>query len=265
MSLPIPNFLIIGAQKSGTTSLHQYLKAHPSIFMSTPIKEPAFFFDETIIPDFWRRRGRAVASRDDLLSRHMLKGYKGEAQFGESSTHYTLGDLSRTQGIPQRIAQMSPDMKFVYILRDPIDRIRSNYLHSMRLGLRPVKGTFEQYLDGKRGGVAVRTSLYFEQLSEYLSIFPADRFHVVIFEEFVKSPAAHMAGICRFLGVDAMPRRVKYDAHNVSHNRGQATASNHLDCSSGRLAELKLRVGADTRKLCDWLGRSEISDWDLTV
>ncbi|MDP9141830.1 MAG: sulfotransferase, partial [Pseudomonadota bacterium] len=196
-------------------------------------------------------------------SRYMLQGYKGQPHFGESSTHYTLGGLSRTQKIPQRIAQMNPDMKFVYMLRDPIHRIRSNYLHSARLGL--FTGTLEQYLDGKRGKVAVRTSLYFHQLSEYLSVFPADRFHVVIFEEFVKSPSLHMAEICRFLGVDAMPGRLKYDAHNVSHNRGQATVSNHLECSPERLAALKLRVGADTRKLCDWLGRSEISEWDLTV
>ncbi len=262
MSFPIPSFLIIGAQKSGTTSLHEYLKEHPQVFMSSPIKEPGFFRDEAIIPQFWTRRGRKIDSRDDLLTQYMLQGYQGQRHFGESSTYYTMGGLSRAERIPQRIGQMNPDMKFVYILRDPIDRIRSNYLHSVQRGT--ADGTLEQYLAGSRGRVAVQTSRYFYQLSQYLAVFPADRFHVVIFEEFVRTPAEHMAGICRFLGVAPMPDAVRYDAHNVSRSRLKATAGN-LEFSPARFSTLKQRLGADTEQMCNWLGRSEIAEWDFAI
>ena len=62
MKNPTPNFVIIGAQKSGTTSLYEYLRAHPDVFMSSPLKEPGYFLGPDVVPQFWKRRGIDVAS-----------------------------------------------------------------------------------------------------------------------------------------------------------------------------------------------------------
>lgn len=88
---PQPNLVVIGAQKSGTTSLYHYLNAHPQIFMSRPIKEPGYFMKTRSIVELFRNIRRPVESRRQVLERYMLKGYRlyafldlepaGEARF----------------------------------------------------------------------------------------------------------------------------------------------------------------------------------------
>ena len=87
-----PNLLIIGAQKSGTTSLYHYLKIHPHVFMSNPLKEPGYYWRFDKVKDYFARKGITIESRHDLLANHMLKNYKGEPVFGEASTYYTIGN-----------------------------------------------------------------------------------------------------------------------------------------------------------------------------
>ena len=74
-----PNLVIIGAQKSGTTSLHHYLELHPEIFMSSPIKEPGYYCDFEFISNYFKNIAQPVyyKSRADILKNYMLQGYKG--------------------------------------------------------------------------------------------------------------------------------------------------------------------------------------------
>ena len=87
MVRPLPNFLIIGAQKSGTTSLYEYLRWHPDIFMSFPMKEPGLFLGTRGARSLWAHKGIDVPSLRHLLDQHMLHGHRGERLFGEASHH----------------------------------------------------------------------------------------------------------------------------------------------------------------------------------
>lgn len=260
MSLPVPNFVIMGAQKSGTTSLHEYLKVHPDIFMSSPLKEPGYFLGDEVVPRFWKIRGLEVASREDLLARHMLQGYRGQRLFGDSSTYYTIGRRSRREAVPQRMAQVNPGMKFIYMLRDPIDRIRSNYLHSLRRG--STNGSIREFLGQPEGRIAVMTSLYHFQLEAFLEHFDASQFHVLVFEEFLQNPARHMRNIFEFLGAADIPIRIKFGAHNVSHNRAESEVTSKLDLSADLLDDLRGRLVPDVKRLSSHIGR-EIAAWTL--
>jgi len=94
-----PNLIIIGAQKSGTTSLHNYLDQHPDIFMAKPIKEPGYFCDFEFISNYFRNlpNGANFKSRADILKNYMLQGYSGEQYFGESSLKSFLAQFPREQ------------------------------------------------------------------------------------------------------------------------------------------------------------------------
>lgn len=99
---PSPNFLVIGAQKSGSTSLYEYLKQHPDIFMSDP-KEPEFFADDKLF------------SKGLKLYERFFSGYQGQKRIGEASTVY-----SNHVGIEKtikRIYQFNKDMKLIYIIK----------------------------------------------------------------------------------------------------------------------------------------------------
>ncbi|MDA8347687.1 MAG: sulfotransferase, partial [Pseudomonadota bacterium] len=112
-----PNLFIIGAMKSGTTSLHEYLDTHPQIAMSRE-KEPGYFVEELSL-----RKGE-----DWYLSL-----FEQDARYqyvGESSTHYTKLPLYR--GVPERLFRFNPDARLIYIMRDPFDRVISHYWHAVR-------------------------------------------------------------------------------------------------------------------------------------
>jgi len=109
---PRPNLFVIGAMKSGTSSLHATLAAHPQIFMCRK-KEPDYFIEQCN----WSRGERWYLS---LFARAGDKPI-----IGESSTGYT--QAPRFHGVPQRIRGFRPDARFVYIMRDPIERTISHY------------------------------------------------------------------------------------------------------------------------------------------
>src|SRR4051812_36073420 len=110
--MTLPTFLVIGAAKSGTTSLHSYLDLHPRVAMSEP-KEPSFFNRED-----WEIRRDWYESLFDPAA---------EVR-GESSTAYTRYPIVR--GAPERIRALVPDAKLVYVVRDPIDRLVAHWVQS---------------------------------------------------------------------------------------------------------------------------------------
>jgi hypothetical protein len=122
--MTMPNFLIIGAAKSGTTSLHHYLKQHPQVYMSQ-IKEPSFFaFEGTkpAIPGPWKRWAAHNFITDIQAYRSLFQGVSDEVAIGEASTIYLVHPTA-----PQRIRHYVPDAKLIAILRDPAERAYSNY------------------------------------------------------------------------------------------------------------------------------------------
>ncbi|ORE85152.1 hypothetical protein ATO7_15252 [Oceanococcus atlanticus] len=250
---PCPNLIIMGAQKSGTTSLHEYLKVHPDIFMSSPIKEPGLFLGEERARTFWNTAGQPIASLHELLHERMLQGYQGERWFGDGSTHYTIGQRSRAWDIPQRMQAANPDMRFIYILRNPVERILSNYHHSRSKGR--CQGTLTDFLASKEGPGSILTSRYWYQLEAYLELFPANQFHVVVFEEFIRQPHHHMHQVWDFLELSPPQTPPNF----ATHNAGSA-ARTKVSESDDDLSRILGVLRKDVENLQRWLGR-DIPDW----
>src|SRR4051794_17663311 len=103
--------------KSGTSSLHAYLATHPQIFMC-PEKEPEFFAKE------------AIWSRGERWYLELFAGAKNESIIGESSTVYSK--IPKFRGVPERIGKFNPEARFIYVMRDPIERTISQYWFRVR-------------------------------------------------------------------------------------------------------------------------------------
>ena len=110
---PRPNFFIIGAMKSGTSSLHSYLETHPSVFMCHP-KEPCYFVDPDQLQPEWPELWRRGYWKDEKNYLKLFEGAGNAKIIGEASTDYTK--LNLFTGVPERIASFCPDARFVYIM-----------------------------------------------------------------------------------------------------------------------------------------------------
>jgi hypothetical protein len=191
----LPNLLVIGAQKCGTTSLHRYLDIHAEIAMSEP-KELDFFVEHEDRPHHvangnWHRGVEWYASHfpDDVPVR------------GESSPNYTA--YPNVQHIPERAAAIVPDASLIYMVRDPVERIVSHYLH--RVGASRERRPLEETLaDIERGpGMNfVDRSRYFMQVEQWLEHFPRERLLVLAQEDLMSDRAGTLRRVFRFLGVD---------------------------------------------------------------
>lgn len=179
----LPNLVIIGAMKSGTTSLHSYLDLHPQIFMSR-IKELNFFVEE----ENWSRG---------------LEWYKSnfeQAQIiGESSPNYTKYPFFK--GVPERMHRIIPDAKLIYIVRDPIKRIVSHYIHRVADGLEN-RSFVDALADEWQTNHVISSSQYYRQLEQYLEYYDRDRILVIGLEDLARSRANTLRQVFRFLEVD---------------------------------------------------------------
>ncbi len=181
-----PNLFIIGAMKSGTTSLHNYLGAHPGIFMCEP-KEPGYFVEELTLS-----RGRHWYSS-------LFDGAKDETILGESSTHYAKLPVYR--GVPERIARFNPDARFIFVMRDPVERVISHYWHNVR-NLKWEAERRDMLTAVKRDPQYLAFSDYAMQLEPYIKLFGRDRIYITTFESLTTQPRAEVQGVFRWLGVD---------------------------------------------------------------
>jgi hypothetical protein len=203
----MPNFLVIGASKSGTTSLYRYLEQHPEIFMS-PVKEPKFFAYEGEKPDF-RGPGDRLTIRDTMTD---LKDY--EALFEGASDEKALGEASPiylySEKAVQRIKHHVPEAKLIAVLRDPAERAYSSFLHKTRDGREPL-ADFGEALEAEDGRIRDRWApgwhygrrgFYHEQLSRYYKAFDPSQIRVYLYEDLSADPAEVLKDVCQFLDVD---------------------------------------------------------------
>lgn len=204
--MTLPNFLIIGAAKCGTSSLYMYLREHPEIYMS-PSKEPHFFsFDDE--SKMTKGPGDPIheAITDFDSYQALFDGVTDEKAIGEASTSY----LYRPEAA-ERIHAMLPDVKMIAILRNPVDRAFSAYMHVVR-DKRETAKDFADALSLEEERKAADwepiwhfTSVghYYEQLQRYYSLFGSQQIRVYLFEDLVNNLAAPLANIYEFLGVDS--------------------------------------------------------------
>lgn len=212
MRPPRPNLFLIGSMKSGTTYLSELLAEHPSIFMSTP-KEPCHFVDggalRRVWPNMWRRGFWQSAER--YLS---LFADAGDAPvIGEASTLYSHAPTF--SGVPQRILAFNPDARFIYLMRDPVERSISHYWHSVtwwgeRRSILTAMRSDPRYTD---------VSHYSRQLQEYLRHVGMNRIHVLTYEALLANPIGQLSNICAWLGVNPTfrPSRVGLASNSRAH------------------------------------------------
>ena len=203
--MTLPNFLIIGAAKSGTTSLYSYLNQHPQIYFS-PFKEPRFFALEGLEIDY---QGPAQIINQKAINtieeyQKLFAAVSNEIAIGEASTLYLYSEQA-----PQKIKQYVPQAKLIAILRNPIDRAYSSYSHLVRDGFETL--SFAEALQKEPQRIAQNWSplwhyqqrgFYYPQLARYYDTFPAEQIKVYLYEDFVKNTSQVTADIFNFLGVN---------------------------------------------------------------
>ena len=179
----LPNLIVIGAERCGTTSLYWYLGAHPEIFMSKT-KELDFFVTELS----WSR-GRGWYENQFM---------KGSRVRGESSPSYTAYPVHT--GVAERMAALVPDAKLIYLVRDPIERTLSGYHHQRALALenRPLAEALSDVNESRH----IWRSRYAAQLELFLEHFPLERILVVDSHELRARRRETLARIYRFLDIE---------------------------------------------------------------
>lgn len=205
--MTLPNFLVIGAHKAGTTALYNYLKQHPQVYMS-PAKEPRFFALEGKNLEFLGpKKDPGNRCRFTTLEayRELFQGVSSEVAIGEASTLYLY-----SQEAPKRIQHYIPDAKLIAILRNPIKRAYSNFVHAMqddREVLTDFIQAFQEEEDRIRGGWGPfwhykQKGFYYVQLKQYFDLFDQNQIKVYLYEDLQSEPSIVLQDIFRFLGVD---------------------------------------------------------------
>lgn len=200
-----PNLFIVGAPKSGTTALYEYLKAHPDVFM-TAYKEPHYFGSDLQGPRMRQFRG----NEKKYLS--LFAGARDEKWVGESSIWYLYSSRAA-----QEIHAYDPRAAVIVMLRNPIELAYSLYYQSSYTG-NEVLPTFEQALDAEderaagrgmpprshtyHGLFYTRMGLYTEQVGRYFDTFGRERVHVVIYDDFKADTAAAYRRTLEYLDID---------------------------------------------------------------
>lgn len=204
-SAPGPDFLIIGAMKSATSTLHEQLAAQPGFFMSRP-KEPNFFSDDE------------VYARGLEWYRRLFAGAPAGALRGESSTHYTkLPHLPRT--LERLVPALGAELKVVYMMRHPVDRLVSHYVHDWTQ--RVISAPIEEAL--ARHASLVDYGRYAMQLEPWLRAFGPERVLPVFFDRFRLHPQAELERIAAFLGAARPPAwSAELSRRNLSSERLRA-------------------------------------------
>jgi len=185
----MPNFLVIGAAKAGTTSLYHYLNQHPQIYMS-PRKETYFF----------------MSSNNEIENyKALFKEANGEIAIGEATPFYLYNKKS-----PELIKNCLPQVKLIIVLRDPVDRAYSHFLYWRSQGQEPIvdfaKAIREEPIRIRDGyGINyhyINQGFYAPQLQRYLNLFDSSNIKINLYSDLVKNPSHFVKEIYNFLDVD---------------------------------------------------------------
>jgi Sulfotransferase family len=196
--MTLPTFVVIGAMKAGTVSLRHYLDEHPDVFLGRGGKfgEPNFFIAEYNWP-----RGRGWYES-------LFDGADTAAAIGECSPSYTMAPAFR--GVPERMAQVVPDARLVYVVRDPIARMQSMYMHQVSAG-RERRRAEAALLDERYLG----PSLYGFQLAAFLDHFDPSQVLVIASEVLRDRPREALSAVFGHLAVD--PAAIDLDQRHRDH------------------------------------------------
>jgi len=189
----LPNFLIIGAQKSGTTTIQEWLSQHPDVFIPNPFqnkilktgrgRELQFFYDESKQFSNWNKGLNWY--------REQFSAYDMEKAIGEKSPSYLYYDVC-----PERIFKTLGKIKLVVLLRHPVDRAYSSYWMVYKDGF----GSFEEKV---YDSIWLKQGYYSEQLKRYLKYYHKEDFYICILRQVKEEPERVFKELCRFLEIDS--------------------------------------------------------------
>ncbi len=216
--MPLPTFLIVGAQKAGTTSLWSYLKQHPDILMPDE-KELCFFSVEKNY-----KKGK------DWYE-HFFRKWNGEKEVGEadpSSMH--------DKEVPERIANLMPNVKLIFMLRNPIKRAYSEYCMDIRndrinismqeIFTKEIQEMPKDYLCSSKNKDSlpslIRKGIYWKQIENFLKYFSPAQMHFVLLENLHENPQKETEDILAFLKVKPIPKL------DFPHRHKGYISKNHL-------------------------------------
>lgn len=205
---PLPTFITIGTMKGGTSALHNYLRQHPQVCMSTK-KETDYFFR----PDG-----------------HDLAWYRGQFteradQYGESSPNYTK--RHEVEGMAESMHDLLPDIRLIFLARDPIPRSVSHFLHNVVKG-RVRRDDFEAYFDDL-DNPALLTSRYHWQLEPFVETYGLDRILVLSSEQLRDERAQTLRQVFSFIGVDPTFTSPEFDVESHVTSAKLSKAGESLD------------------------------------
>lgn len=215
-----PDFFIVGAARSGTTSLYQYLAQHPDVYMPAN-KEPHWFSRVRRLPGLG---SHPVTSEQEYL--RLFRRQNREAVAGEASTSY-LWDKEA----PYRIKEAVPHAKVIAILRHPVERAYSHYLLDVQAGKQhlPFRQALEQAYraEAKGWGITdlyIDLGFYAEQLRRYFEAFDRTRIQVFLHEDLIGDRRALLGSLMEFLEVDpryadSIQTDVQYNKYSIPKNR----------------------------------------------
>lgn len=244
----LPDFLIIGAQKAGTSSLFQYLAQHPQVFAS--LEKEVHYFDT-----HFRKPLRWYQSNFPTVSEFDSKCREKRMLCGEASPYYLYHPL-----VPKRVKEQLPNAKLLVILRDPVERTYSHYKHEVaykreKLGFKDalaaeperLEGVEEALISGRAERIHahprysyVDRSRYTEQLQRWFEYFDREQFHIITLENLKRDPAATMKGVFSFLGIDNV-NSIEYKVYYAATRSSSVPEEQRLELENV-FAEEKIRL-----------------------
>ncbi len=243
----LPEALIIGAAKSATTSLFFRLIRHPGIFggagegeegasvTRSKDKEVCFFSD-----DHNYEKGLK------WYSDHFTKAQPDQLCI-EASTNYTR--WPQLPATPERIARHIPNARLIYLVRHPVDRAYSHYVHRYTRELhpgRPILASFEEHI--LVDPMCIDSSLYMRQIERYLEHFPRSALHVVLTSDLKRQPEDTLTGVCKFLDIDPAGLNLGEQSARESNESSAVLASKTRGAITGPLSRIPV-VGSLARRM----------------
>jgi hypothetical protein len=238
----IENFvIIIGAMKSGTTTLYKYLAQHPQI-LGSRWKEPNFFG----LKRKWAKGAEAYLKLwpdfDPAVHRYAL----------EASTHYTKAP--RVRNVSRRIRRFGRSFRYIYIVRNPLDRIESHLAHNIAKGRLP----FEVDVAGELPRRAVQVSSYAYQLDTFRAGLAEPEILILDFAEFCRTPLDVVDRCVRFLGLDPFV----FSPVEPANVRKSVNRADEFRMDADQRARLAEQLRADVRDFRDRYG-FDVSGWSI--
>lgn len=222
---PLPDFLIVGAQKAGTTSLYRWLSRHPKV--RTSVWKEVHFFDDY---DRYHKRGEMW-----YRSHFPLLGHRPSVRVGEATPSYLFNPAA-----PRRVAELIPNVRLIVLLRDPVDRAYSQYKHTRRVGEENLsfwkavdkeeERVGKEIIEIKEKGKCesdnwkkysyVRRGYYSEQIKRWTEYFPKKSFLFVKSEDMFKSPKTEVEKIVKHIGLNRLRTKCKGKKNSSNYEEG---------------------------------------------